>query len=190
MSRIIEVYTESTPNPETLKFVCSVFLLKGAIAEFKNKQEAESSPFALQLFELPFVQAVFITNHVATVTKKADYEWFEISPEIKQTIKNFLESDQLLFNESFYKQGAEAPSSDGDSIEDKITALLEKYVRPAVEMDGGHIAFKSYDDGIVRLSMQGSCSGCPSSSITLKNGIEGLLKRMIPEVKEVLADQE
>lgn len=192
MSSLVEVYTESTPNPETLKFVCSVFLLKGAIAEFKKIEDTEMSPFAAKLFEMPFVQSVFIQNHVATVTKKSSYEWFEISPEIRQNIKQFLESGQVLFNEKFYQQGVESTvsSGDGETIEEKISALLDKYVKPAVEMDGGHIAFKSYDNGIVYLSMQGACSGCPSSSITLKNGIEGLLKRMIPEVKEVLADQD
>lgn len=193
MENFIEIYTESTPNPESLKFVTSRFLLKGAVADFKNSDAAKESPLALMLFDIPFVQGVFVSNHFVTVTKKPEYDWFEISPEIKEAIKGHLLSGKEIFTRSFYEalnlslNEPPAPSAD---IDTRIIELLDKYVKPAVEMDGGHIAFKSFQDGVVRLSMQGSCSGCPSSTITLKSGIEGLLKRMVPEVQEVVADAE
>lgn len=190
--QILEIYTESTPNPESLKFVTSRFLLKGAVAEFKNKEDANAqSPLASMLFEIPFIQQVFVSNHYISITKKQEYEWFEITPEIKQSIKDFILSGKEMFSADFYKsihQAHDTPANDEVEIDEKIKALLEKYVKPAVEMDGGHIAFKSFENGIVTLLMQGACSGCPSSSATLKNGVEGLLKRMIPEVVEVVAE--
>jgi len=190
--QILEIYTESTPNPESLKFVTSRFLLKGAVAEFKNKEDANAqSPLASMLFEIPFIQQVFVSNHYISITKKQEYEWFEITPEIKQSLKDFILSGKEMFSADFYKpinQVHDTPTNDEVEIDEKIKALLEKYVKPAVEMDGGHIAFKSFENGIVTLLMQGACSGCPSSSATLKNGVEGLLKRMIPEVTEVVAE--
>lgn len=190
--QILEIYTESTPNPESLKFVTSRFLLKGAVAEFKNKEDANAqSPLASMLFEIPFIQQVFVSNHYISITKKQEYEWFEITPEIKQSIKDFILSGKEMFSGDFYRsmhQVHDTAANDEVEIDEKIKALLEKYVKPAVEMDGGHIAFKSFENGIVTLLMQGACSGCPSSSATLKNGVEGLLKRMIPEVVEVVAE--
>jgi NFU1 iron-sulfur cluster scaffold homolog, mitochondrial len=190
--QILEIYTESTPNPESIKFVTSRFLLKGAVAEFKSMADAkEKSPLATMLFEIPFIQQVFISNHYISITKKQEYEWFEITPEIKQSLKEFILSGKEMFSIDFYKSiNHEHNTSAKEEVEidDQIKALLEKYVKPAVEMDGGHIAFKSFENGIVTLLMQGACSGCPSSSATLKNGVEGLLKRMIPEVVEVVAE--
>jgi Fe-S cluster biogenesis protein NfuA len=193
MEEYIEIYTESTPNPETLKFVTSKFILKGAVVEFKNKELAAESPIALMLFEMPFVQSVFIAGHVITITKKAEYEWFEISPEVKQSLRTFLQSEKLPFTQAFFDMqpgASSATPSEERTVDAQIVDLLEKYVKPAVENDGGHIAFKSFKDGVVTLAMQGSCSGCPSASITLKSGIEGLLKRMVPEVQEVVAYEE
>jgi Fe-S cluster biogenesis protein NfuA len=190
--QILEIYTESTPNPESIKFVTSRFLLKGAVAEFKSMEDAkEKSPLATMLFEIPFIQQVFISNHYISITKKQEYEWFEITPEIKQSLKDFILSGKEMFSVDFYKslnQEHDTAPKEEVEIDDQIKALLEKYVKPAVEMDGGHIAFKSFENGIVTLIMQGACSGCPSSSATLKNGVEGLLKRMIPEVTEVVAE--
>jgi Fe-S cluster biogenesis protein NfuA len=193
MEEYIEIYTESTPNPETLKFVTSKFILKGAVVEFKTKELAAESPIALMLFNMPFVQSVFVAGHVITITKKAEYEWFEISPEIKTALRSFLQSGELPFTKAFFDMQpgeSQATQSEMKTVDMQIVDLLEKYVKPAVENDGGHIAFKSFKDGIVTLAMQGSCSGCPSASITLKSGIEGLLKRMIPEVQEVVAHEE
>ena len=188
---ILEIYTESTPNPETLKFVTSRFLLKNSSVEYKTKESAIESPLAQFIFGIPFVQQVFISSHFITITKKAEYEWYEITPEIKECVKTYLTSGQEVFTKEFYAKLNQVPeviNNEEASIDDKITALLIKYVKPAVEMDGGNIEFKKFENGVVTLSMQGACSGCPSSSATLKNGVEGLLKRMIPEVTEVVAE--
>lgn len=191
-NQIVEIYTESTPNPESLKFVTNKHLLPNYQVEFKTAEQAAESLLAQTIFKIPFVQQVFISNHFVTITKKAEYEWYEITNELKQCIKSFLQSgekpvsDQLSSKGSLQQSSAEMP----ESAEEKIKLLLDKYVKPAVENDGGYIAFKSFEKGIVKLSMQGSCSGCPSSQITLKAGIEGLLKRMVPEVNEVVAVEE
>jgi Fe-S cluster biogenesis protein NfuA len=188
---ILEIYLESTPNPESQKFVTNKHLLPNFVLDFKNKEAVKDSELAEELFKIPFVSAVFISNNFVTITKKPEYEWYEISPEIKETLKNFIQSGRPVAAESVMKMG-EAPTQDNapENTESKIKDLLDKYVKPAVESDGGHIAFKSFENGIVSLSMQGSCSGCPSASATLKGGIEGLLKRMVPEVLEVVAVEE
>lgn len=188
---ILEIYLESTPNPESQKFVTNKHLLPNFVLDFKNKEAVKDSELAAELFKIPFVSAVFISNNFVTITKKPEYEWYEISPEIKETLKNFIQSGRPVAAESVMKMG-EAPTQDNapENTESKIKDLLDKYVKPAVESDGGHIAFKSFENGIVSLSMQGSCSGCPSASATLKGGIEGLLKRMVPEVLEVVAVEE
>ena len=191
---VLEIYTESTPNPESQMFVTNMHLLPNYVAEFKNKESASESDLALRLFEIPFVSAVFISNNFVTVTKKADYEWYEITPEIREAIRSFLTSGRAPVSEALFSKGQPAehiaaPSGETD-VETKIKELLDKYVKPAVEADGGHIAFRSFDNGVVNLALQGSCSGCPSSSITLKSGIEGLLKSMVPEVTEVVAIEE
>jgi Fe-S cluster biogenesis protein NfuA len=166
-------------------------LLPNFVLDFKNKEAVKDSELAEELFKIPFVSGVFISNNFVTITKKPEYEWYEISPEIKETLKNFIQSGRPVAAESVMKMG-EAPAQDNapENTESKIKDLLDKYVKPAVESDGGHIAFKSFENGIVSLSMQGSCSGCPSASATLKGGIEGLLKRMVPEVLEVVAVEE
>lgn len=190
----IEIYTEMTPNPGSQKFVCNRKLIPQNQADFRSTEEAEHSPLASRLFKLPFVEGVFIAANFVTVTKAEKYEWFEISPEIKEEMKQFLLSGEPVLAASFFEGKEEQkPTEDqdyGEGIEGQIKMYLDKYVKPAVEQDGGHIGFKSYDDGVVTLSMQGACSGCPSSMITLKAGIEGLLKRMIPEIKEVQAEAE
>lgn len=188
---IIEIYTEMTPNPESLKFVTNRHLLPNFQLDFKAKELAGGSELAKTLFEIPFVSGVFLANNFVTITKKPEYDWFEISPELKEAVKQFLQSgkkpvdDSLLPQDILQQQHSDAAD---ESPETKIKDLLEKYVKPAIQMDGGHIEFKSFDKGVVTLSLQGSCSGCPSSTITLKSGIEGLLKRMVPEVEEVIAD--
>jgi Fe-S cluster biogenesis protein NfuA len=190
---VLEIYTESTPNPESQKFVTNMHLLPNYVAEYRTKESATESELAQMLFDIPFVSGVFISNEFITITKKPDYEWYEISPELKEAIKKFILSGRPVVSESLYKKGEPTEPvtiSEGSNTEDKIKDLLDKYVKPAVESDGGHIAFRSFENGIVNLSLQGSCSGCPSSAITLKSGIEGLLKRMVPEVKEVVAVEE
>ncbi len=190
---VLEIYTESTPNPESQKFVTNMHLLPNFVAEYRSKESATESELAQELFDIPFVSGVFISNNFVTITKKPDYEWYEISPELKEAIRKFITSGRPVVAESLLRKGEPtetiAVSSESDA-ETKIKELLDKYVKPAVEGDGGHIAFRSFENGIVNLSLQGSCSGCPSSAITLKSGIEGLLKRMVPEVLEVVAVEE
>ncbi len=192
-TNVVEIFTEMTPNPESLKFVTNQHILPNFQLDFRTKELASGSALAKMLFEIPFVNGVFIANNFVTVTKKAEYDWFEITPELKEAIKGFLQSgakavdDALLPKDILQSQNPAAADNDPEA---KIKELLEKYVKPAIQMDGGHIEFKSFEQGVVRLSLQGSCSGCPSSTITLKSGIEGLLKRMVPEVEEVVADAE
>lgn len=190
---IIEIYTEMTPNPESQKFVTNRHILPNFQLDFRTRELAEGSALAKSLFEIPFVNGVFIANNFVTITKKPEYEWLEINDELKTAIKNFLTSglkpvdDALLPKDVLQEQNPDAAEV---SPESKIKELLDKYVKPAIQMDGGHIEFKSFEEGVVTLSLQGSCSGCPSSTITLKSGIEGLLKRMVPEVTEVVAEAE
>jgi Fe-S cluster biogenesis protein NfuA len=189
----VEIYTIDTPNPESRKFETSVHLLPNYIVEYKSKEAATDSELAQFLFEIPFVSAVFISNNFVTITKKPEYEWYEITPEIRDAIRSFIVSGKPVVSEALLRKGEPEPiqaaTADSDP-ETKIKELLDKYVKPAVEGDGGHIAFRSFENGIVNLSLQGSCSGCPSSAITLKSGIEGLLKRMVPEVVSVEAVNE
>lgn len=190
-SELIEVYTEMTPNPESQKFVSNRHILPNYQLDFKSKELAEKSELAKMLFEIPFISGVFIANNFVTVTKKTEFEWYEITPEIKEAIRSFLQSgkkpvdDSLLPKDLVTGQATEAVAEDAET---KIKDLLDKYVKPAIQMDGGHIEFKSFEHGIVTLTLQGSCSSCPSATLTLKSGIEGLLKRMVPEVEEVVAD--
>ncbi|MBC7866009.1 MAG: NifU family protein, partial [Gloeobacteraceae cyanobacterium ES-bin-316] len=143
----------------------------------------------------PFIKSVFIASNFVTLTKTSDTEdWQDVIPTIKQFLKEYLEEGKAVVNEeelSFVKaESSNEVNADDDDVVKRIKELLENYVKPAVEMDGGAIQFKSYEEGRVNLMLQGSCSGCPSSMITLKAGIEGMMKRMIPEVKEVVAEAE
>ena len=191
---VISIYTEMTPNPETMKFVANKLLYPGKSIDFPDAEGSKPSPLATELFGFPFIKAVFIASNFVTLTKTADTDWQDVIPSVRQFLKDYLEEGKVIVNEeqlSFEKQsGNNAISADDDDVVKRIKELLDNYVRPAVEMDGGAIQFKSYETGTVNLMMQGSCSGCPSSMITLKAGIEGMMKRMIPEVKEVVAEAE
>ena len=190
---VVSIYTEMTPNPETMKFVANKLLYPGKSVDFKNEESASASPLAMQLFAFPFIKSVFIASNFVTLTKTDDTEdWQDVIPSVKQFLKEYLEEGNLIINEEELanrksESSNEIHINDGDVVK-RIKELLENYVKPAVEMDGGAIQFLSYDNGTVNLKMQGSCSGCPSSMITLKAGIEGMMKRMIPEVKEVVAE--
>ncbi len=183
-----------TPNPETMKFVANKLLYPGKSIDFPDVESAKPSPLATELFGFPFIKAVFIASNFVTLTKTPDAEWMDVMPSVRLFLKDYLEEGKSIVNEDEVvvekKDTGNIILSDDDDVVKRIKELLENYVKPAVEMDGGAIQFKSYDDGIVNLSMQGSCSGCPSSMITLKAGIEGMMKRMIPEVKEVVAEAE
>lgn len=190
---VISIYTEMTPNPETMKFVANKLLYPGKSVDFQDETSASASPLAMELFSFPFIKSIFIASNFVTLTKTNETEdWQNVIPSIKQFLKEYLEEGKTIINEeeiASRKTGSsnEVSLDDGDIVK-RIKELLENYVKPAVEMDGGAIQFKSYEDGKVNLMLQGSCSGCPSSMITLKAGIEGMMKRMIPEVKEVVAE--
>lgn len=191
------LYTEQTPNPETLKFVTNRMLYKGT-ADFREEALAQEwSPLATSLFEHPYVKGIYLCNNFVTVTKEFNYSWDDIMLPLKQFIKEYVELEKPIVKEGFAEAMEEIEkeqgigyqySGDEKEIVQKIKELIETYVKPAVEMDGGNIEFKSFDKGVVTVIMQGACSGCPSSTVTLKSGIEGMLKRMVPEVTEVVSE--
>jgi len=191
---IISIYTEMTPNPETMKFVANKLLYPGKSIDFSEMESAKPSPLAVELFGFPFIKSVFIASNFITLTKTADTDWSDVIPTLRQFLKEYLEEGKTVINEEevvvMKQESSNEVSADDDDVVKRIKELLENYVKPAVEMDGGAIQFRSYNEGTVNLMMQGSCSGCPSSMITLKAGIEGMMKRMIPEVKEVVAEAE
>ncbi len=180
----VTIYTEATPNPETMKFVANRMILALDSADFPTKESAaEVSPLASKLFEFNFVNGVFIMNNFVTVTRKPEVVWDEVAPILREYIKAWLDEGRPVVT----KTESVFDENDSEPVR-KIKELLDNHVKPAVEMDGGMISFKSFENGIVTVVMKGSCSGCPSSTITLKSGIENLLKRMVPEVIEVVAE--
>ena len=192
LNDIVTIYAEATPNPESMKFVANKLLYPGKSIDFPDESTAAPSPLAKELFAFPFIKSVFIASNFVTLTKTQETNWDDVIPTVREFLKTYLEEGKAVVNEDqvVTKKDTYVPSgNDGDVVE-RIKELLENYVKPAVEMDGGAISFKGYDSGTVKLMLQGSCSGCPSSMITLKSGIEGMMKRMIPEVKEVVAEAE
>jgi len=192
---IVSIYTEMTPNPETMKFVANKLLYPGKSIDIADESLAFASPLAKELFSFPFIKSVFIASNFVTLTKNTEQDdWQDVIPTIKTFLKEYLENGGAVVNEEevakMKQEASNTVNADDDDVVKRIKELLENYVKPAVEMDGGAIQFKSYNEGIVNLMLQGSCSGCPSSMVTLKAGIEGMMKRMIPEVKEVVADAE
>lgn len=186
---VIEVYTEYTPNPESLKFVVNKMLSPERSADFRTAEEATGHPLAEALFEKDYVQGFFISGNFVTITKSPELEWIEIVPEIRAFLKDYVTEGKPVLGE--FKEEVSGTTEDlsgRPEIDQKIIGILNQYVKPAVEMDGGNIEFQSFEDGRVSLVMQGSCSGCPSATLTLKQGIEGLLKKMVPEVQEVVAN--
>jgi Fe-S cluster biogenesis protein NfuA len=184
--QLINIYTEVTPNPETMKFVSNRMILPNDSADFQNREAAIKSPLATELFLFPYVNAVFIMNNFVTVTKVSNIDWPEIMHELRDFIKDYLEAGKEILK----PREIELSEEEENEVVAKIKDLLDEHVKPAVEMDGGAISFKSFDAGVVKVVLKGSCSGCPSSTITLKAGIENLLKRMIPEVESVEAEAE
>jgi Fe-S cluster biogenesis protein NfuA len=177
--KAINIYLESNPNPNSLKFVVNDMLVpEGFSFDFPDKESAEGAPLAQELFDYPFVDRVFYMSNFVTVTKKDDVEWVEIQGKLKQHIKNFLESGRHII-EMFEPEG-EVAEEDSEIVK-KIKTILDEYIRPAVEQDGGAITYHSFHEGVVKVRLQGSCSGCPSSMVTLKAGIENLFKRLMPD---------
>jgi Fe-S cluster biogenesis protein NfuA len=175
----IHIYLESNPNPNSLKFVVNEMLVpEGMSFDFPDAEGTDIAPLAKELFEYPFVDRVFYMSNFVTVTKKEGVDWIEIQNTIKDHIKKFLESGRYIIEVN--EPEAEATGEETETVR-KIKAILEEYIRPAVEQDGGAITYHSFNEGIVRVKLQGSCSGCPSSMVTLKAGIENLFKRMMPD---------
>ena len=182
---------ESNPNPNSLKFVANYMLVgQGQTFDYPDVQSAQESPLAMELFNLPYVRRVFIMSNFVTVTKDPQSEWIEVQDEIRQLITQCLQSEKPIISPEEQEEGQqEDPTKSGNhELEDRIKDILDEYIKPAVEMDGGAIQFHSFEDGVVKVLLQGACSGCPSSTITLKAGIENLLKRMVPEVQQVEAE--
>ena len=192
----ITVYSEITPNPSTMKFVANKYILpSGESANFTSKQETIGySPLAEELFHFPFVDGVFLASNFVTVTKTDNVSWDFISMQLREFVRDWISEGKEILLQS--QESIESLSADVSSkilefekseFDHKITALLDEYVRPAVENDGGAIDYVGYKDGNVTVLMKGSCAGCPSSTATLKGGIETLLKQHIPEVNQVIA---
>lgn len=182
----ITVYGETTPNPSALKFVVNKMLTKTTV-EFKNIDEAAASPLAQELFKFPYVKEIFIDENYISVTKYAVSEWQEITLELRTFIKQFIENGGTVLDESLIVAHTEIENSKTENFDkldvtsQQIINILEEYVKPAVQADGGNIAFESYDEDtkIAKVILQGACSGCPSSTFTLKSGIENMLKSML-----------
>jgi NFU1 iron-sulfur cluster scaffold homolog, mitochondrial len=175
----IHIYLESNPNPNSLKFVVNEMLIpEGLSFDFPDAASASNAPLAKELFEYPFVDRVFYMSNFITVTKKEGVEWLEVQGKIKEHIKGFLESGKFIIEVT--EPELLSTEEETETVK-KIRTILDEYIRPAVEQDGGAITFHSYNSGVVKVRLQGSCSGCPSSMVTLKAGIENLFKRMMPD---------
>ena len=196
------IYAEETPNPASLKFVANKLLLvSGARAEYISIAETKDAPIAQALFKFPFVKRVFIASNFISIVKSDAVEWEEVRDELRVFITDYLNKGNSIINKLPQQEVAKdntfketisvntqhaAPSNE---VETKIIEVLEQYIRPAVEQDGGLITFKELKEGVLTVQMRGSCSGCPSSTMTLKAGIEALLKRLLPnDVKEVVSE--
>ena len=179
------IQTEETPNPATLKFLPGRTVLESGTADFKTKLAAENSPLANVIFEVDGVSGVFMGNDFVTVTKNEPENWEHLKPEILAAIMDHFDSGKpVIESDAGTISHAEDDGPNKDVVR-QIKELLDTRVRPAVAQDGGDITFQGFEDGVVYLHMQGACAGCPSSTMTLKMGIENLLKHYIPEVTEV-----
>ena len=193
------IYAESTPNPKVMKFVANRAIIQGDSVEFMNIDEAKNSPLAMKLFHFPFVREVFIAKNFVSLTKYDAMEWEDVVMEVREFIREYLAEGSVVVHEIEEVQEKEPPKELTETaapinqqelgeVETRIVDILDEFVKPAVESDGGNIRFMSYEAGVVSVLLQGACSGCPSSTVTLKQGIENLLKKMLPTlVKEVVA---
>lgn len=195
----VTVYSEMTPNPSTMKFVANKYLLgTGDSVEFNSLEEAKGySPLAEELFRLPFVNGVFIASNFVTITKTDNLSWDFITMELREFVKNWIADGKDVLIQMPPKIAAPTSNEqkpvkvfEPSEYDQAIRDLLDEYVAPAVANDGGAIDYRGYEDGIVTVLLRGSCAGCPSSTATLKGGIENLLKQYLPEVKAVVAENE
>jgi len=188
----VSVYAESTPNPAVMKFVANKKLVDTPV-EYKSIEEAKKAPLAFQLFHFPFVKEVFISANYVSIMKYDVNNWDEVVMEIREFIRAFIEEGKTLVEEFVQKEEKTEKTNFAktlDPLENQIISILEEYIKPAVASDGGNIAFDSYNpvEKSVQVVLQGACSGCPSSTFTLKNGIENMLKEMMPgKVESVVA---
>ena len=178
------IQTEDTPNPATLKFIPGVDVLPGSSAEFSSTEEAKTSPLASRLLRIDGVDSVFLSGDFVSITKAEQMEWFALKPSVLAGIMEHFASGLPVMDAA---QTTDSDSGDDNETVQQIKHLLDTRVRPAVAMDGGDITFHSFEDGVVTLQMRGACQGCPSSTATLKMGIENMLRHYIPEVREVRA---
>ena len=183
----VSIYAESTPNPSVMKFVANKPIVSSTF-EFKNIDQAKDSPLAQKLFHYPFIKEIFMDYNYISITKYEISKWDEVTLELREFLKNYIEEGKIIINKK--ASNIELTSSVNpkklNSTENQIVSILDQYVKPAVASDGGNIAFKKYDskNKILKVVLQGACSGCPSSTFTLKNGIENILKEMIPGIVE------
>jgi Fe-S cluster biogenesis protein NfuA len=180
------IQTEDTPNPDTLKFIPGTAVLDKGTSDFPNSESANSSPLASRLFEIEGVSRVFLATDFISVTKQTELDWNNLKPSILTGIMDHFSSGLPVINQSDESNLENSNPEDSETIK-QIKDLLETRVRPAVAMDGGDISFCSFESGVVTLQMKGACAGCPSSTATLKMGIENMLRHYIPEVTEVRA---
>lgn len=193
------IYMESTPNPEVMKFVANKILTEDSV-ELLNNKNSDQVPLAMELFKFPFIKSIFISYNFISITKNNDIDWHEISTEVREFINNYLNKNGFV-NNFKSSENIESQLKDDDIIQHKqidtknlsdfeknIVSIIEQYIQPAVAADGGSIVFKSFEEGVVYVILKGACSGCPSSTITLKQGIENLLKQKLGnDIKEVMA---
>ena len=174
----VSIYTESTPNPSVLKFVANKLIVDGSF-EYNNIEEAQEMEFARQLFKFSYIKSIYISKNFISVTKYEIKNWDEVSLELRNFIKNYLENNKV----KYINNKIEVDKIELDETSKKIVSILDEYIKPAVASDGGNILFDSYnpEKKLVKVILQGACSGCPSSTITLKNGIENMLKEMLSE---------
>lgn len=193
------IYMESTPNPEVMKFVANKILTEDSI-ELLNNKNSDQVPLAMELFKFPFIKSIFISYNFISITKNNDIDWYDKSTEVRQFINNYLNKNGFVNN---FKSSADIEADlkndniiqhkliDTENLSDfekNIVSIIDQYIQPAVAADGGSIVFKSFEDGVVYVILKGACSGCPSSTITLKQGIENLLKQKLGnDIKEVMA---
>ncbi len=189
----VSVYAESTPNPKTMKFVANIMLVPDENNyEFGPEDDTSGFPLADKLFTFPFVEHVFFSSNFVAINKSESIDWQDVYSELREYIQNYLTAGYPSFTEEAEKKSAPSSSSKPAKVpeneqEENIVRILNDYVKPAVESDGGAIEFNEFADGKLTLQLKGACSGCPSSNATLKNGIENIFRQMMPEVTEVVA---
>lgn len=198
----VSIYAELTPNPMTIKFVANRELYKGESIEFNSSDDLSASPLAEKILNFPFVESIFISSNFVTVTRNDKIEWDMVVMDVREFLTDYFKNEGEVIKagidiKEVKKNTSKELNKVDDSelniattdVEQKIIDTLEEYIAPAVANDGGSIDFRKFEEGTVTVVLRGSCSGCPSATSTLKHGVENLLKRMIPEVKEVVAQE-